>query len=392
MNNLGMRRKKYRRTRRRRRRRQRGGGKKKGKDKTRKLVKAAKKRSRKKQPPQLLKKLGIQKYQTLNEDNIELGGTIGTNQTPSQENSLNAMFFLDTESNINSNNSNENGPRAEAEERALSQFWLKKKYNPLYEPGLSKKKTKKATGTYAQLPKKPGTYAQLPPLIQEGQVRRDIQTNGNAHQLASALGAHRRRRSPSPLPVFNVDEYFDDPDGGDGFADILPIGSEIVGHSEKNGKRFYKIRLGPEKVPKGFRDAGKPHNLDYAYTKVYHEDFDAEQLENDAGIGLPDLQKLIDNYVEQNPSAGEENSLSSGFLSESSIPSLDVSNGGRRRRKRRKKRTRRKRRSRKTRRRRRRRRKQRGGFDPIPKFRYKPKVFLNASAPKEAPIPPKPWW
>ena len=39
-----------------------------------------------------------------------------------------------------------------------------------------------------------------------------------------------------------------------------------------------------------------------------------------------------------------------------------------------------------------RRRKQRGGFDPIPKFRYKPKVFLNASAPKEAPIPPKPWW
>ena len=47
---------------------------------------------------------------------------------------------------------------------------------------------------------------------------------------------------------------------------------------------------------------------------------------------------------------------------------------------------------RKTRRRRRRRRKQRGGFDPIPKFRYKPKVFLNASAPKEAPIPPKPWW
>jgi len=47
---------------------------------------------------------------------------------------------------------------------------------------------------------------------------------------------------------------------------------------------------------------------------------------------------------------------------------------------------------RKTRRRRRRRRRQRGGFDPIPKFRYKPKVFLNASAPKEAPIPPKPWW
>ena len=123
MNNLGMRRKKYRRTRRRRRRRQRGGGKKKGKDKTRKLVKAAKKRSRKKQPPQLLKKLGIQKYQTLNEDNIEWGGTIGTNQTPSQENSLNSMFFLDTESNINS--SNENGPRAEAEERALSKFWLK---------------------------------------------------------------------------------------------------------------------------------------------------------------------------------------------------------------------------------------------------------------------------
>ena len=38
------------------------------------------------------------------------------------------------------------------------------------------------------------------------------------------------------------------------------------------------------------------------------------------------------------------------------------------------------------------RKKQRGGFDPIPKFRYKPKVFLNASAPKEAPIPPKPWW
>ena len=69
--------------------------------------------------------------------------------------------------------------------------------------------------------------------------------------------------------------------------------------------------------------------------------------------------------------------------------------GGRRRRTRRsnrRSRRRRKRRRRKTRRRRRRRRKQRGGFDPIPKFRYKPKVFLNASAPKEAPIPPKPWW
>ena len=36
----------------------------------------------------------VQKYQTLNEDNIEWGGTIGTNQTPSQENSLNSMFFL----------------------------------------------------------------------------------------------------------------------------------------------------------------------------------------------------------------------------------------------------------------------------------------------------------
>ena len=58
--------------------------------------------------------------------------------------------------------------------------------------------------------------------------------------------------------------------------------------------------------------------------------------------------------------------------------------GGRRKRRK----TRRRRRRRKT----RRRRKQRGGFDPIPKFRYKPKVFLNASAPKEAPIPPKPWW
>ena len=65
--------------------------------------------------------------------------------------------------------------------------------------------------------------------------------------------------------------------------------------------------------------------------------------------------------------------------------------GGRRRRTRRHRGSRRKTR-RKTRRRRRRRRKQRGGFDPIPKFRYKPKVFLNASAPKEAPIPPKPWW
>ena len=55
----------------------------------------------------------------------------------------------------------------------------------------------------------------------------------------------------------------------------------------------------------------------------------------------------------------------------------DGKRGGRRRRSRRKTR---------------RRRRQRGGFDPIPKFRYKPKVFLNASAPKEAPIPPKPWW
>ena len=67
--------------------------------------------------------------------------------------------------------------------------------------------------------------------------------------------------------------------------------------------------------------------------------------------------------------------------------------GGRRRtRRRRGGRRRRTRRRRGSRRKTRRRRRQRGGFDPIPKFRYKPKVFLNASAPKEAPIPPKPWW
>ena len=101
-------------------------------------------------------------------------------------------------------------------------------------------------------------------------------------------------------------------------------------------------------------------------------------LSEDEAEGLPELEQTCHGLYSKTPCCwGRWDGENSN------------SNGGGRRRKRRKKRTRRKRRSRKT---RRRRRKQRGGFDPIPKFRYKPKVFLNASAPKEAPIPPKPWW
>ena len=325
MNNLGMRKKRYRRTRRRRRRRQRGGGKKEAADKTRKLVKNARMRAREK-----------------------------TRKAREETRKFDEMMKL-----FGHNNSDE--------------FSYSNEYS-------SENNT----------PKKPGTYAQLPPLIQEGQVRRDVQTNGNAHQLASALGAYPRRRSPSPLPTFDVDEYFvsaAEAEEGVGFADILPIGSEIVGHGKRaNGIRFYKVRMGPKNIPKGFKNAGKAHTKQYADSKSYVKEFDAAfprgngPFLEDEAEGLPELEKLVMDYIAKHPVAG-----AGGIYGENSN-----SNGGGRRRKRRKKRTRRKRRrrSRKT----RRRRKQRGGFDPIPKFRYKPKVFLNASAPKEAPIPPKPWW
>ena len=322
MNNLGMRRKKYRRTRRHRRKRQRGGGKKKAADKTRKLVKNARMRAREK-----------------------------TRKAREETRKFDEMMEL-----FGHNNSNE--------------FSYSNEYS---------------SENDTQLPKKSGTYAQLPPLIQEGQVRRDVQTNGNAHQLASALGAYPRRRSPSPLPTFDVDEYFvsaAEAQKGVGFADILPIGSEIVGHGKRaNGIRFYKVRMGPKNIPKGFENAGESSN---SYVKEFDAVFprgNGPFLEDEAE-GLKELEKLVMDYIAKHPVAG-----AGGIYGENSN-----SNGGGRRRKRRKKRTRRKRRSRKTRRRRRRRRKQRGGFDPIPKFRYKPKVFLNASAPKEAPIPPKPWW
>jgi len=391
MNNLGMRRKKYRRTRRRRRRRQRGGGKKKAADKTRKLVKNARMRAREK-----------------------------TRKAREETRKFDEMMEL-----FGHNNSNE--------------FSYSNEYSS--ENDTPKKRVRTPS-----------------PLIREGQVRRDVQTNGNAHQLASALGAYPRRRSPSPLPTFDVDEYFvsaAEAEEGVGFADILPIGSEIVGHGKRaNGIRFYKVRMGPKNIPKGFKNAGKAHTKQYADSKSYVKEFDAvfprgngPFLEDEAE-GLPELEKLVMDYIAKHPVAG-----AGGIYGENSN-----SNGGGRRRKRRKKRTRRKRRSRKTRRRRRRRRKQRagwicpcgsawpalnirgaicqncgnfgptalethqagvaiqrawrakrsrrdgkdehgqrrrkqrGGFDPIPKFRYKPKVFLNASAPKEAPIPPKPWW
>ena len=394
------RRSRRRRTRRRRQRRQRGGGKKKGKDKTRKLVKAAKKRSRKKQPPQLLKKLGIQKYQTLNDDNIEWGEELGeiTQWVETDPKTGKVVRVLDSQEAAAAE------ARAASDAASSNQTSDERKFNEWSELlGLNNSNsneyssseqndTPRKKATYAQIPKKPGTYAQLPsPLYREGQFIRGVQTNADAGAMAAILGT-RRRRSPSPtpsLPKFDVDEYYESVEDA-GYAEILPIGSEIVGHGKRtDGTRFYKVRMGPKNIPKGFKNAGNPHTREYAASPgSYVKEFDAAFpdghapfLEDEAG-GLKKLEKLVMDYIAKHPVAG-----AGGIYGENSN-----SNGGGRRRKRRKKRTRRKRRSRRRRTRRRRRRKQRGGMDLSPKFRYTAQDFLDDAKSKETDHPPKPWW
>jgi hypothetical protein len=462
---------------RRRRRTRRGGGKKKAADKTRKLMKAAKKRSQKKQPPQLLKKLGIQKYQTLNEDNIEWGDTIGTNQTPSQE----------AASNDDGGNCDRACPHCNMcfppdDHDCTNEKAQLALLDILYADGDSND-----SGEYSEYSEsntsQPAAAANDP---KDAARQRSALEDAKAARLADSVNKRRTKEQqkeddyyrPDPRVNFDVDDYYDDPDLSKGFADILPIGSTIVGHGKRGNKRTYTVLMGPALIPRGFQgkkyfNVGKPHTEEYSDSKQVKKVFLAEEeLESEAGIGLPDLQKLIDDYVEENPSAGEQESNQESNQESRKKPKSARKKGGRRR-KRRKKRTRRRRgrgpdgnppahvgpyvraddsslmkkgaylarlqlaarlalehkvardaqlaknekymnellefsddehkkggnrRKKRTRRKRsrrkgrRRRRKQRGGFDPVPKFRYTAKAFLNKAAGDEAPKPPKPWW